>query len=570
MAVCSLRKIAASLVALLPLLANSQIIPITLRESPSYNHDFEFPLPIMPVKQPLTTYTNPKTGVQVDFYEIKIKETTKNLFPDLGDATLIGYDGQIPGPTFRVPKGRETVIRFVNEYYRRSAIHLHGSYSRAPFDGWAEDTILPGQYKDYYYPNTQSARTLWYHDHAMGITALNAYSGQAGFYILEDAALEASLDLPRGSYDIPLMLNSKRYTSTGNITNESAETISTYGDTPSVNGQILPHFVVEPRKYRFRVLNAAASRTFNLTLNVDATRENKKFHVVGSDAGFMSKSVETESLVVAMAERWEIVIDFANLAGQNLTLKQSNCFIDTNYVGYDKVMQFRVGNAVTSEVGNGPLPDKLVDLDLPAPKTQLDQNFVFGRVRGDWTINSVTFSNVKNRILRNVPRGTTEMWRLQGGGGWSHPVHIHLVDLQILSRRKATQNSAFGRTEVTPYEAAALKDVIVLGNNEAVTVLAKYAPWDGVYMFHCHNLVHEDHDMMGAFNVTALSDFNYPETTRFIDPMEPRFRAKPYNGFTVAEANSALEFFSSLNAYTDADGIENALDQYWAKKASAP
>lgn len=78
-------------------------------------------------------------------------------------------------------------------------------------------------------------------------------------------------------------------------------------------------------------------------------------------------------------------------------------------------------------------------------------------------------------ILRNVPRGTTEMWRLQGGGGWSHPVHIHLVDFQILSRRKATQNSAFGRTEVTPYEAAALKDVIVLGNNEAVTVLAKYA-----------------------------------------------------------------------------------------------
>jgi bilirubin oxidase len=142
----------------------------------------------------------------------------------------------------------------------------------------------------------------------MGITALNAYSGQAGFYILENAALEASLDLPRGAYDIPLMLNSKRYTSTGNITNESAERTSTYGDTPSVNGQILPHFVVEPRKYRLRVLNAAASRTFNLTLNVDSTRANKKFHVVGSDSGFMSKPVETESLVVAMAERWEVCI----------------------------------------------------------------------------------------------------------------------------------------------------------------------------------------------------------------------------------------------------------------------
>lgn len=142
----------------------------------------------------------------------------------------------------------------------------------------------------------------------MGITSLNTYAGQAGFYIIEDDELEESLDIPRGLYDIPLMLHSKIYTAIGNISNISEERRSTYGDTPSVNGQILPYLVVEPRKYRFRILNAAASRTFNLTLNTDETGVNKLFHVVGSDSGFMSRPVETETLLVAMAERWEVLI----------------------------------------------------------------------------------------------------------------------------------------------------------------------------------------------------------------------------------------------------------------------
>jgi bilirubin oxidase len=86
-----------------------------------------------------STYTDRKTNTKIEFYEVKIREFSKKLFPDLGEATLIGYDGIAPGPTFRVKKGTETVVRFVNEYYRESAVHLHGSYSRAPFDGWAED-----------------------------------------------------------------------------------------------------------------------------------------------------------------------------------------------------------------------------------------------------------------------------------------------------------------------------------------------------------------------------------------------------------------------------------------------
>jgi bilirubin oxidase len=111
------------------------------------------------------------TGNEIWYYELTIRQFQKQIYPNLGPATLVGYDGQAPGPTIRVPRGTETVVRFVNQAVQDSAIHLHGSPSRAPFDGWAEDTIAPGQYKDYYFPNGQAARMLWYHDHAMGIVS---------------------------------------------------------------------------------------------------------------------------------------------------------------------------------------------------------------------------------------------------------------------------------------------------------------------------------------------------------------------------------------------------------------
>jgi len=132
-----------------------------------------------------------------------------------------------------------------------------------------------------------------------------------------------------------------------------------------------------------------------------------------------------------------------------------------------------------------------------------------------------------------------------------------------------------GRNKVMNYEGAGLKDVGVLGPNEKIRVLAKYAPWDGVYMFHCHNLVHEDHDMMGAFNVTVLKDFGYPETTKFIDPMETRWRAKPWSGTNLAQVQTeTLPKFASLDAYRNVADIQDALDAYWGfpkqKKRSYP
>lgn len=199
-------------------------------------------------------------------------------------------------------------------------------------------------------------------------------------------------------------------------------------------------------------------------------------------------------------------------------------------------------------------------------KSGVDRSFKFGRTGGQWTVNGVTFADVKNRILAKPQRGAIEVWELENSsGGWSHPVHIHLVDFQILSRTG-------GSRPVLPYEKEALKDVVLLGENEKVTVIARYAPYDGVYMFHCHNLIHEDHDMMAAFNVTSLSDWGYPETTKFIDPMEEKYRSKAEktDDFEKSNIMDKMAKFELMEAYSGVEKLEEALESYRINGAPAP
>jgi bilirubin oxidase len=406
---------------------------------------------------------------------------------------------------------------------------------------------------------------LWYHDHAIHHTAENAYFGQAGFYILHDPA-EDALDLPAGDYDRPLALTSKQYNRDGTLFSPASETVSLYGDVIHVNGQPWPYFEVEPRKYRFRFLDASISRAFKLYFEADGGKK-VSFHMIGSDAGLMTKPVPTDNLEISMAERWEVVVDFSNYSGKNVTLKNNrDVQADEDYNSTDKVMRFVVGKVVKSQQGNGPLPPALRAVPFPPTKSGVDRTFKFERSNGEWQVNGVTFADVKNRILAKPQRGQVEIWELvNGGGGWSHPVHIHLIDMQIISRS--------GSRGVLPYEKEALKDVVLLGTSETVRVIARYAPWDGVYMFHCHNLIHEDHDMMAAFNVSSLGDWGYPETTHFIDPMEDKYRAKSFKkedyeqrggDFGDNQVQKKLFDFYMMDAYSHADSVEEALVDYWA------
>ena len=367
--------------------------------------------------------------------------------------------------------------------------------------------------------------------------------------------------MPSRDYDLPLALASKQYNSDGTLFDPKDETTSLWGDVIHVNGQPWPYHKVEPRKYRLRWLDTSISRAFKLSL-VDEKNKNINFHVIGADTGLLTKPVQSDSLEISMAERWEIVVDFSAHAGKNITVKNArDVQADEDYNSTDKVMRFVVGDKVTNTAGNGALPSSLRSVPFPPLKNGVDRTFKFGRTGGEWTVNGVTFADVNNRILAKPKRGQVEVWQLENSsGGWSHPVHIHLVDFQILSRTK-------GKRGVLPYEKEALKDVVLLGQNEVVTVIARYAPFDGVYMFHCHNLIHEDHDMMAAFNVSSLGDWGYPETTRFIDPMEQRYRSKDINEQDETDAAKLKKCaeFEALEAYVEPEKMEKALEDYWAK-----
>lgn len=296
----------------------------------------------MPLTNLLRKITSPVTGKDILYYEVEIKPFQQQVYPDLPQpARLVGYDGISPGPTFIVPKDTETIVRFINNAELANSVHLHGSYSRAPFDGWAEDVTEPGQYKDYHYPNQQNARTLWYHDHAVHHvsiispsvfkkrktlcdateadtfvpkTAENAYAGQAGAYIITDPEQDA-LGLPSGygEYDIPLILTAKQYNSDGSLFSLVGEDVSLWGDIIQVNGQPWPFLNVEPRKYRFRVLNAAVSRSFALyfaaTADVNAMLP---FQVISSDTGMLVNPVQVSSMVsqalCRMSDRHEVIV----------------------------------------------------------------------------------------------------------------------------------------------------------------------------------------------------------------------------------------------------------------------
>ena len=288
-----------------------------------------------------------------------------------------------------------------------------------------------------------------------------------------------------------------------------------YGDVPLINGVPWPLMEVEPRIYRFRILNASVSRSYEWSLSDG--RSTVPMTVIGTDGGLMPQPKVVSKLRHGMAERYEIIIDFSKYKGARITLKNTN---PKNNIGYDsmsQVMQFKVGNAVTNDAGNAIPADWSEKLTTPECMTwtesqllaqgTLKREFKFIRSNSRWTINGETWENVIDsdykHCMAEPTLGSVEIWDLTNtSGGWFHPVHIHLVDFQVLSRNGSA-------AKVQPYERGP-KDVVYVGENESVRVAMRFSGpsagegWNeprGRYMMHCHNLVHEDHDMMMQFSV---------------------------------------------------------------------
>ena len=193
---------------------------------------------------------------------------------------IFGYNGIAPGPTILARRGTPLNVTVRNElpakhpnwgYESWTSTHLHGSASKPQYDGYASDITRVGQSKTYQFPNNQESRSLWYHDHGVHHTAENAYMGLAAMYLMSDE-LEDSLPIPKGNYDLPVVISDKMFAANGSLMYDDEGHSGLYGDVMLVNGQPWPNLKVEPRKYRFRILNASLSRGLRLQLSNTASR----------------------------------------------------------------------------------------------------------------------------------------------------------------------------------------------------------------------------------------------------------------------------------------------------------
>jgi spore coat protein A len=496
-----------------------------LRSAAQLPEPFGVPLSVPPVLKPVRT--DSWARATTDYYEITQKVGKAEILPGL--TTLIwGYDGIFPGPTIESRSSRRVVVRQINELPVPVSTHLHGGRTPPGSDGFPTDLILPRRRsseersphahhgnpdrppdkagwtfhrgsKDYFYPLEQKAATLWYHDHRMDFTGPQVYRGLAGFHIVRDDE-EDALPLPKGEKDVPLMICDRAFGEDGTFLYPARDPSlqgepgvkgnymeGVLGDAILVNGVPWPFMEVSNTRYRFRILNASNARRYRLALDPEPS-DGAPFVQVGSDGGLLGAPISHRAITIAQAERLDVVIDFSKYpVGTKITLK--------NRLGdgtTSRVMRFHV---VRKEEEESTVPKRLLDMGefeaLGESGPRLTRKFYFTRAAPNghvmWAINGKVFD--PSRVDARPKRGSTEIWEF--ATDLHHPVHLHLVHFRVLSRN--------GRRPLP--KDAGWKDTVDVPPGQVVRVIARFDSYRGKYVFHCHNLEHEDMMMMANFEV---------------------------------------------------------------------
>jgi len=492
-----------------------------------YEARLKLPEVLRPVRSDATT----------DFYEITMREAEAEIIP--GYSTPVwGYNGLYPGPTILAREERRVSVTHTNNLPVSTSVHHHGAYVDGDSDGHPLDLIPPGGRKEYKFGNQQCARTQWYHDHAMHITSTNVYKGLAGLYIIKDETEEA-LALPRGEYDVPLVIQDRLFRSDGSFfypPDAADDNDGFEGDIVVVNGAAQPRFEVGTCAYRFRVLNGSNARVYDLAFS-----DGRPFTVIATEGSLLRQPVSVTTLPISPAERYEIVADFTNdPVGTKVVLE--NRRVDRDEPTRE-IMRFDVARAETHEGG---VPDELVPEDLQYDDTHLPpepnnvarrREFRFERSNSQFTINGLVFDG--NRIDANPREGDTKVWTVyNNSGGWVHPVHIHLVNFKILDRNGSPPH---------PWETG-WKDTVFVGEGEEIRLIMRWpkvpvtdepGSFSHKYVFHCHNLEHEDHDMMAQIGVQT-NDFTVSEVSA--DPPPGAYPDKQEITLTATDPAAAIFF----------------------------
>ena len=497
--------------------------------------------------------------------------------------TVWGYNGSYPGPTILAKKDvpielfwRNNLVNGSNrplphllpidpsihwaydhvnnwqQYGIPVVTHLHGGHTESASDGLPDAWFTPdftlkghgfikGVVLPYHYSNTQQAATIWYHDHALGITRLNVYAGLAGYYLVTDAnetQLQAAGKLPAAPYDLGLAIQDKMFKANGQLhyparnqeeeQEDDAEQDPSvlpefFGDFILVNGMTWPVLDVEPRQYRFRVLNGSDSRFYNLFFS-----GNLVIQQIGSDNGLLPAAVPHAQLLVGPGERKDIVLDFSDPAlwGQTIILRNNaktpfpkGSAVDPQTTG--RIMAFRVTKPLNALYPLTVLPAILnepvehLQTTLPARKLVLfEAEDEYGRLKPMLGTVDNGVMDWHDPISENPVLNSTEIWEIYNETMDAHPIHLHLVSSQLVNRQKfvadiddengkPTNIRLIGQPQLPEAGEQAWKDTWVMYPGEVTRIIAKF-DMEGLYAWHCHILSHEDHEMMRPYYVGEM------------------------------------------------------------------
>lgn len=471
---------------------------------PKFSTPLPVPEPLKPVRQTSDT----------DYFQIVQSQANVEIIPGLR-TPIMGYNRTFPGPTIVQNTGRRIVVTHHNDLPVPTVVHLHGGTTPADSDGYPTDFVLPAEHYgsfptmpempgmpamddpdarvsrmsyDYAYPPQPRAGTLWYHDHRMAFTGASVYRGLAGFHIAHDAE-EQALALPKGTRDVPLMIADRAFASDGSLLYpaidpsmrttpgvDNASFNGVMGDVILVNGAPWPEMKVDTARYRFRILNASNARTYQLAL------QGSQITQIGTDHGLLAEPVEHDSIVIAPAQRFDVIIDFSrHKVGDRITLLNSLGSGSTA-----AIMRFTVARSTKDTSSIPSTLSKTTPITPNGAMTRRTMKFTRGG-KGEWLINKQPFDPSVSQA--DVPAGATELWTIISD--FHHPFHLHNATIQVVERD--------GRAP-GPYDQG-WKDTVFVNKGEKVQLAIRFSRMKGRSVFHCHNLEHEDMAMMATYRI---------------------------------------------------------------------
>ena len=503
-----------------------------------------------------------------DRYAFTEREIRRHLHPDLPPTPLFAYDdgsglaGQAGsfGMALVAQSGTPLHVSYTNELPEtfpdwipvdtrltplgrqiRPMAHLHGGFVAADSDGNPTETpdgFAHGQTQHVYYPNPveqMPASLRWFHDHAMGATRLNVFAGLAAAYLIRDSHDTGTepnpIGVPGGAYEIPLVIQDRQIQRDGRLHYPVSDIpgitwIGEYfGDHMLVNGKVWPYLDVEPRMYRFRVLNGCNARIMSLHFG------GLPLWQIGAEGGLFDQPVQVRQLVLSPAERADVLVDFRGLDGRTVELRNRTPAppVSTPAPPVDSVMQIRVGTHVTHPGPRsvpGSLPGRRARLYHPVRTRYITLNEIAPETAA-WSLNLNAMDFDEKPVTETPKAGTVEDWVWVNMTPDTHPMHVHLVTFQVVGRtpfnvaayQKAhgTPDGVPGGISPEPYvtgpmepptpDERGFKDTVKANPGYFTTIRAKFDLPDGVttpqtYVHHCHIVEHEDNQMMRPFTVT--------------------------------------------------------------------